>query len=127
MLSFNKGDTKADAEWMAQKALRARVWNDPKTGKTWTSNALQNKFEALIVHQQLFLPDVPSAEQPLEDVKEEEALYAAFVAKARKTHAPDKVQAAAYSMPAIVSFVGDGPVTLILRSGTKEAEVAEDK
>eukprot|EP00826_Nyctotherus_ovalis_P037108 TRINITY_DN3362_c0_g2_i2.p2 TRINITY_DN3362_c0_g2~~TRINITY_DN3362_c0_g2_i2.p2 ORF type:complete len:110 (+),score=41.44 TRINITY_DN3362_c0_g2_i2:100-429(+) len=66
MVSFLKGDSKADAEWMALKALRVRLWNCAKGDKRWDTNLMQNKYEVLIVPQPLFLvegspEDVPMA------------------------------------------------------------------
>ena len=126
LLTFNKGDTKVDADWMAQKALRARIWGNAKSGKKWDTNAIQNKFDVLIVHQPLFMHELPT-ELPLEDEKEEAQLYADFVAKAMKTHPGDKVKAAAYGKQAAVDIVGDGPVTIVLYSAQGEGDEGEEK
>ena len=127
LLTFNKGDDKLDAEWMAQKALRARLWHNPKSGKKWDTNAIQNKFEVLIVNQPMYAAESVT-EQPLEDAKMEESLYQAFVAKAQKTHVIEKVKCGVYGKQASIDLMGDGPVTLLLNSGTSDSsEDSEDK
>ena len=120
MVSFTKGDTKSDAEWMAQKSLRVRLWDSLKGDKRWDSSLTQNKYELLIVPQTIFLTEGSPEDIPMEDEKQEQELYKIFVEKAQKEYAKekekDKVKFAPYGKQVSVDMIGDGPVTLILHS-----------
>ncbi len=129
LVTFNKGDTKADAEWMAQKALRARLWSNPKSAKKWDSSVMQNKFEVLVVPQPYMASDVPETELPLDDPKLEEELFAVYVAKSQKTYPGPSHKAATFGQPVGIDMMGDGPVTMVLHSnmGTEGDEGEEKK
>eukprot|EP00831_Metopus_contortus_P031848 TRINITY_DN25874_c0_g1_i1.p2 TRINITY_DN25874_c0_g1~~TRINITY_DN25874_c0_g1_i1.p2 ORF type:complete len:128 (-),score=51.25 TRINITY_DN25874_c0_g1_i1:37-420(-) len=69
--------------------------------------------------------DIPNPEEvPLEDEKEADMLYTAMVTKGKRLITKEKMVAVPYGKPGCVDLVGDGPVTLILKSDSKEGEEA---
>lgn len=131
MVSFLKGDTKTDAEWMAQKALRVRLWNSLKGDKRWDTSLMQNKYELLIVPQEVFLVEGSPLDIPMEDEKEQMKLYEIFVDRAQKEYAKEKgkenVKAVPYGKQVTLDMIGDGPVTLIAHSLQEDPKESKKK
>ncbi len=116
LLGVARGDTARDAQWLAQKCLSLRVFQDA-AGKM--NLALSDvSGEILVVSQFTLLGDCVKGRRPswseAADPDQAEALYTSFVDELRR--GPQRVATGVFQAHMEVESVNDGPVTLILDS-----------
>ncbi len=116
LLGVEKGDGERDADRLADKIVKLRIFED-NTGKM--NLALQEIGGAILAVSQFTLagncakgrrPSVDTAAPPAEANR----LYEYFVARARTLGVP--VETGVFQAQMAVSLVNDGPVTFILES-----------
>lgn len=116
LLGVAKGDTTADAEWLAGKCARLRVFED-EAGKM-NRSLLDTGGAALVVSQFTLYGDTRRGNRPGFDAAalpaEAEALYARFKAALASSGVP--VQGGRFGADMQVALLNDGPVTLMLES-----------
>lgn len=114
LLGVEKGDTEAQADWLAEKIAGLRIFSDEE-GKM--NRAVRDVGGGLLVVSQFTLagncakgkrPSFDSAAPPAEGQR----LYEYFVAAARKLGLP--VETGIFQADMQVALVNDGPVTFIL-------------
>jgi D-tyrosyl-tRNA(Tyr) deacylase len=119
LLGVEKGDTERDAEWLVEKILNLRIFEDD-AGKM--NLALGDIGGALLVVSQFTLagncakgrrPSFDGAAPPAEANR----LYEHFVAKVREMDVP--VETGVFQAMMDVTLTNDGPVTFILESREK--------
>ena len=115
-VGVGKEDTQEDADYLAPKAARLRMFED-ENGKM-NLDALEAGAEALVVSQFTLYGDCrkgrrPSFDQAADPQKGEE-LYEYFVKALRDQNL--KVETGQFKAMMDVELVNDGPVTLILES-----------
>ena len=116
LLGVARGDTFADADYLADKIVHLRIFEDEK-GKM--NRSLQDiGAEMLVVSQFTLLGDCRKGRRPsfigAADPKMADTLYAYFVEKVRRKGA--SVQAGRFRAMMAVSLINDGPVTILLES-----------
>jgi len=114
LLGVHKDDTPLQADFLAEKCARLRIFTDPE-GKM-NFSLLDIRGSALVVSQFTLLGDCakgrrPSFTEAAEPLKGRQ-LYEYFVAQLRK-QVPD-VQCGIFGAMMEVELINDGPVTLIL-------------
>jgi D-tyrosyl-tRNA(Tyr) deacylase len=116
LIGIGRNDTKADAEYIANKIVNIRLWD---TTKPWNASVIDMQYEVLIVSQFTLYanlkgnrPDFHNAMAP-EDGK---VAYDAFVKLVKQKYNPDKVFEGEYGAMMQVGLVNDGPVTITLDS-----------
>lgn len=116
LLGVEKGDTERDADWLADKIVNLRIFEDD-AGKM--NLALRDVGGALLAVSQFTLagnctkgrrPSFDSAAPPVEANR----LYEYFVARIRALEVP--TETGIFQAMMAVSLVNDGPVTFILES-----------
>ncbi len=116
LLGVEKGDTAKDADWLAEKIVNLRVFED-KAGKMNLS-LLDIKGEMLAVSQFTLAGNCDKGRRPSFDSaappQEANALYGYFVSKVWEMGIP--VQTGIFQADMKVSLTNDGPVTFILES-----------
>ena len=116
LLAVEKDDVAADLDWLSDKVLQMRVFND-SAGKMNLS-ALDIAAEILVVSQFTLVGDLSRGRRPgferAAAPAEAESLYGAFVERLRKS--PLRVATGRFREFMDVELVNDGPVTLILDS-----------
>src|SRR5580692_10590048 len=116
LLGVSKLDTEADAEFVAQKVLNLRVFED-ENGKM-NRSVLDIGGALLVVSQFTLYGDCRKGRRPsFDDAAPAElarALYEHFVAAARTSRL--RVETGVFQAHMAVSLVNDGPVTLIVES-----------
>lgn len=121
-LGCGKGDVLADAQWMLEKILTLRIFEND-AGKLDRS-LLDTKGELLVVSQFTLYGDVSRGRRPGFEAAmppaEAEALYETFVELARKRLG---VATGRFRADMDVSSVNQGPITLLLES-PKRAETS---
>ncbi len=115
LLGVSKADKEADAEFVAQKVLNLRVFED-ENGKM-NRSLLDTGGAMLVVSQFTLYGDCRKGRRPSFDeaapAEQARALYEHFVAVARRTV---RVETGIFQAHMSVSLINDGPVTLIVET-----------
>jgi len=118
LLGVAKGDTPRDADFLAEKIIHLRIFED-EAGKM-NYSLMDIKGDLLVVSQFTLLGDVKKGRRPsftkAAPPDEARALYEQFIAKAR--HMGVHTQTGEFQAMMDVSLVNSGPVTLILDTTT---------
>lgn len=116
LLGVRKGDTAAELEWMADKVLNLRIFDDPDG--VMNLSVLDVLGELLVVSQFTLLADSRKGRRPsyIEAASPDEAkgLYEAFCD--RLAASGRKVERGVFQAVMAVGLVNDGPVTILLDS-----------
>ena len=117
-LGVGKDDTKEEADFLVNKIVQLRIFEDAQ-GKMNLS-AAETKAEFLVVSQFTLYGDCAKGRRPsfdaAADPKKAEELYRYFVEQLSKQNVP--VQTGEFRAMMDVSLINDGPVTFILESDT---------
>lgn len=116
------GDTEKEADSLAAKVLKMKMWNDESGGR-WKRNVTDIEGDVLCVSQFTLLakttkgtkPDFHGAANP-EDASR---LYQYFVQKLRNEYREENVKDGKFQAMMEVALVNDGPVTLEIQVGAK--------
>jgi D-tyrosyl-tRNA(Tyr) deacylase len=115
-IGVHKDDSSSDADFLAQKLLQLRIFEDDQ-GKMNLS-AVEKRAELLIVSQFTLYGDCAKGRRPSFDEaaepKKAEELYNYFVEQLKKSQL--KVETGQFRAMMDVHLVNDGPVTFILES-----------
>ena len=116
LLGIARGDTAADAERLAGKVARLRVFENDQ-GK-FDLSLLDTGGAALVVSQFTLIADTAKGNRPsfteAAPPEEAEALYEAFCAAVRALGV--EVETGAFGARMQLELVNDGPVTIILET-----------
>ncbi|SMQ45388.1 unnamed protein product [Zymoseptoria tritici ST99CH_3D1] len=112
--AIGKDDTKKEAESMAAKVLKVKLWDDEQGGR-WKHNVQDIAGEVLCVSQFTLLastkkgnkPDFHKAAPPLKGKE----LYDTFITQVRKLYLEDRVKDGVFQAMMDVGIVNDGPVS----------------
>ncbi|CZT41350.1 probable D-Tyr-tRNA(Tyr) deacylase activity [Rhynchosporium secalis] len=114
------GDTEKDAESLASKILKMRLWDDEAGGR-WKHNVQDIHGEVLCVSQFTLLASTKKGSKPDfhgalggEQAKE---LYQLFVEKVQYIYKAERVKDGVFQAMMEVALVNDGPVTLEMSVG----------
>ncbi|KAH6986213.1 D-Tyr tRNAtyr deacylase-like domain-containing protein [Ilyonectria sp. MPI-CAGE-AT-0026] len=116
------GDTEKEADSLAAKVLKMKMWNDDSGGR-WKRSVTDIEGDVLCVSQFTLLakttkgtkPDFHNAANP-EDASR---LYQYFVQKLRSEYREENVKDGKFQAMMEVALVNDGPVTLEIQVGAK--------
>jgi len=119
LLGIKKGDGKVEIEWMAEKVLNLRIFDDPDG--TMNLSVLEAGGELLVVSQFTLLADARKGRRPsyIEAAAPEDAkrLYETFCDRLAVAGRP--VRRGVFQAMMEVSLVNQGPVTILLDSEKK--------
>ncbi|MFA5026997.1 MAG: D-aminoacyl-tRNA deacylase [Candidatus Methylomirabilota bacterium] len=125
LVGFRQGDGQADLDWMADKLVHLRIFED-SAGKMNLALA-EVGGEALAVSQFTLYADARKGRRPSFDAaapaEEARQLFERFVDALRRHAVP--VQAGRFQAAMQVELVNDGPVTIMLDSPAAAAAAAE--
>ncbi|TKA83937.1 hypothetical protein B0A55_00249 [Friedmanniomyces simplex] len=111
--AVGKDDTPKEAESMASKVLKVKLWEDDQGGK-WKKNVQEINGEVLCVSQFTLLASTKKGNKPdfhksAPAVKGKE-LYDHFLARVRAQYSEDRVKDGVFQAMMDVGLVNDGPV-----------------
>ena len=119
LLGIRKGDTAKDLEWMAEKVLNLRIFDD--AGGTMNLSVQDVAAEILVVSQFTLLADSRKGRRPsyIDAASPDEAkgLYETFCD--RLEISGRVIERGVFQAMMDVSLVNDGPVTILLDSEKK--------
>lgn len=114
LLGVSGKDTAADAEWLVEKIVNLRVFEDEE--RKLNRSLLDVGGKLLVVSQFTLYGNCRKGRRPsfVEAAPPEvaDALYIVFVTKAKERNIP--VQTGVFQAHMMVELVNDGPVTLII-------------
>ena len=118
LLGIRKGDTAGAAEFLAEKCVNLRVFEDVAGKMNMSLNDVGGSM--LIVSQFTLYADARKGNRPgFADAAasaEAEPLYDHFVTSVQKMLGPDRVATGVFQSMMQVRMVNDGPVTILMES-----------
>jgi len=119
LLGVRKGDAPKDLEWMAEKVLNLRIFDDAQGVMNLSVQEIEG--EVLVVSQFTLLADSRKGRRPsyidAAPPDEAKALYAAFCDRLAASGL--SVRRGVFQAMMEVALVNDGPVTILLDSEKK--------
>ncbi|EMC92533.1 hypothetical protein BAUCODRAFT_151907 [Baudoinia panamericana UAMH 10762] len=117
--AIGKDDTRKEAESMASKVLKVKLWED-ESGTKWKRNVQEIDGEVLCVSQFTLLASTKKGNKPdfhrsAPPAKGRE-LYDTFVSQVRTLYREDRVKDGVFQAMMDVGLVNDGPVGVDYRS-----------
>ncbi|KAH8197798.1 hypothetical protein TruAng_008045 [Truncatella angustata] len=113
------GDTEKEADSLANKILKMRLWDDEKGGR-WKHSVQDIGGEVLCVSQFTLLASTKKGSKPdfhgAAGGDEAKRLYQYFFDKVQKGYQSNKVKDGVFQAMMEVALVNDGPVTLELNA-----------
>ncbi|KAI0387126.1 D-Tyr tRNAtyr deacylase-like domain-containing protein [Hypomontagnella monticulosa] len=124
------GDTEKEADSLAQKVLKLKLWDDDAGGR-WKKSVMDISGEVLCVSQFTLLASTKKGNKPDfhgamggDDAKR---LYQYFFEKVQQGYIADRVKNGVFQAMMEVALVNDGPVTLEISAGQKQTPVPTPK
>ncbi|KXJ92054.1 D-Tyr tRNAtyr deacylase-like domain-containing protein [Microdochium bolleyi] len=110
------GDTEKEADSLAAKVLKMKLWDDESDGGKWKHNVQEINGEVLCVSQFTLLASTKKGNKPdfhgSMAPTEARQLYEYFFSKVQSGYVPDRVKNGVFQAMMEVALVNDGPVTL---------------
>ncbi|KAI7864778.1 D-tyrosyl-tRNA deacylase [Spinellus fusiger] len=120
LLGIATDDVEKDLDFMVNKILNIRVFEDEKTGAMWKVGTKEAGLEILCVSQFTLQAQTNKGNKPdfhrAMRTEEAKATYELFLSKLGKAYCPTKIQDGKFGAMMSVEIVNDGPVTLELDS-----------
>ncbi|KAK0616235.1 D-Tyr tRNAtyr deacylase-like domain-containing protein [Immersiella caudata] len=117
------GDTEKDAERLASKILKLKLWDDD-SGARWKRSVQDINGEVLCVSQFTLLASTKKGNKPdfhgALNGDEARRLYDCFYRKVQEGYTPEKVQNGVFQAMMQVALVNDGPVTIEITAGQND-------
>ncbi|KAK1073544.1 D-tyrosyl-tRNA(Tyr) deacylase [Friedmanniomyces endolithicus] len=111
--AIGKDDTPKEAESMASKVLKVKLWEDDQGGK-WKKNVQEINGEVLCVSQFTLLASTKKGNKPdfhkSASAAKGKELYDHFLARVRSQYRDDRVKDGVFQAMMDVELVNDGPV-----------------
>jgi D-aminoacyl-tRNA deacylase len=121
LVGVENDDTEEDVDWLVQKIINLRVFNDAEGKMNLSVLAVQGQL--LVVSQFTLQASTLKGNRPsfLRAAKPERAiqLYTYFIAKAQE-YIHSRVQTGEFGADMQISLTNDGPVTILIDSKNKE-------
>ncbi|KAK8084801.1 hypothetical protein PG997_006072 [Apiospora hydei] len=116
------GDTEKEADSLAAKVLKMKLWDDEAGGR-WKKSVQDIEGEVLCVSQFTLLASTKKGNKPdfhgAMGGDEARMLYDYFFNKVQQGYKPERVKNGIFQAMMEVALVNDGPVTLELNAGQK--------
>lgn len=119
LLGVERGDTLADADYIAAKLLKLRIFED-ENGKM-NLNLAQVGGELLIISQFTLITDIPVGNRPFfGNAEEPQRANEMYEYVCKKTSTEVHTERGVFAAHMKVHLINDGPVTIIINSRDKK-------
>ncbi|KAJ9362589.1 hypothetical protein DTO027B9_266 [Paecilomyces variotii] len=126
--AIGKDDTEKDAESLAAKVLKAKLWPDD-SGSTWKKSVQDVQGEVLCVSQFTLMATMKKGNKPdfhsAADPESARKLYDHFYNKVRDLYQADRVKNGVFQAMMEVELKNDGPVTIEINTNLPKPEKKE--
>ncbi|KXT14835.1 hypothetical protein AC579_4092 [Pseudocercospora musae] len=123
LAGIGKDDTPNEAESMAAKILKVKLWDDDEGGK-WKKNVQEIDGEVLCVSQFTLYATTKKGNKPdfhrSAPAAKAKELYDTFFGQVRKLYREDRVKDGIFQAMMDVGLVNDGPVTIEIETNPPE-------
>ncbi|KXS99253.1 hypothetical protein AC578_6180 [Pseudocercospora eumusae] len=123
LAGIGKDDTPKEAESMAAKILKVKLWDDDEGGK-WKKNVQEIDGEVLCVSQFTLYATTKKGNKPdfhrSAPAPKAKELYDTFFGQVRKLYREDRVKDGIFQAMMDVGLVNDGPVTIEIETNPPE-------
>ncbi|PGH35272.1 D-tyrosyl-tRNA(Tyr) deacylase [[Emmonsia] crescens] len=113
--AVGKDDTQKDAESLAARVLKLKIWPD-EAGGTWKKSVQDIQGEVLCVSQFTLLAQIKKGNKPdfhhAADANKAKELYEHFYNKVQELYHAERVKNGVFQAMMEVGLVNDGPVTI---------------
>lgn len=120
LIGIGDDDTSKDSEYIANKILSLKVFDDPSTGAMWKRSVKDIEGEILCVSQfTLMAKTIKGAKPDFHKAMAGEAsrpMYAEFLDMLGRAYTPTRVKDGQFGAMMSVSLTNEGPVTLTIDS-----------
>ncbi|KAL2002069.1 hypothetical protein VTN02DRAFT_705 [Thermoascus thermophilus] len=119
LAAVGKDDTEKDADSLAAKILKVKLWSD-ESGATWKKSVQDIQGEVLCVSQFTLMAQIKKGNKPdfhsAADVETARKLYDYFYNRVRDLYQADRVKNGVFQAMMEVQLTNDGPVTIELNT-----------
>ena len=125
LAAVGKDDTPKEAEMLASKVLKLKLWDDDTDGR-WKRSVIDIQGEVLCVSQFTLYAVTRKGNKPdfhrSAGGEQAKTLYEHFYAKVKEGHDESKVKDGVFAAMMDVALVNDGPVTVEVNVDSPKAE-----
>ncbi|OXV09262.1 hypothetical protein Egran_02973 [Elaphomyces granulatus] len=118
--AVGKEDTEKDADSLASKILKVKLWPDETSNGSWKRSVQDIQGEVLCVSQFTLLAQIKKGNKPdfhnAADIESARKLYDYFFRRVRDLYHPERVKNGVFQAMMEVELKNDGPVGLDYRS-----------
>lgn len=122
MLGIAKGDTIADCDFIIDKLLKLRLFENEES--KFDLDLKEIKGEILIISQFTLFADISKGRRPFfgnaEEPKKARKIYEEFLKRIRTKYKSQRIKSGEFAALMKVKLVNNGPVTLIFNSNEKK-------
>ncbi|KAJ2726043.1 D-tyrosyl-tRNA(Tyr) deacylase [Coemansia sp. Benny D115] len=120
LVGINQTDTQQDMDYIINKLLNVRVFEDPNTNSMWKKSVKDMDYQILLVSQFTLYGKTTKGSKPdfheaMKSVESKE-FFNRFVQKMGQMYKKDKIETGEFGAMMQVALVNDGPVTLQIDS-----------
>ncbi|XP_075234837.1 D-aminoacyl-tRNA deacylase [Lycorma delicatula] len=119
LLSISRNDTQQDMDYMVNKILNIRLFDDEERNRRWAKSVKDRNYEILCISQITLYhtlkgnkPDFHLAMQP--DLSR--SMFDDFIKQLKSAYIEDKIKEGVFGEYMSVNIQNDGPVTIHLES-----------
>ncbi|KAL1984677.1 hypothetical protein VTN96DRAFT_8803 [Rasamsonia emersonii] len=125
LAAVGKEDTEKDADSLAAKILKAKLWPDDANA-SWKKNVQDIQGEVLCVSQFTLYGQIKKGNKPdfhsAADVETARKLYDYFYRRMGELYAPEKVKNGVFQAMMEVELNNDGPVTIEINTDAQKSQ-----
>jgi len=124
--AVGKEDTEKDADSLASKILKVKLWPDETSNGSWKRSVQDIQGEVLCVSQFTLLAQIKKGNKPdfhnAADIESARKLYDYFFRRVRDLYHPERVKNGVFQAMMEVELKNDGPVTIEVNTNLPKPE-----
>uniref|UniRef100_A0A182SM50 D-aminoacyl-tRNA deacylase n=1 Tax=Anopheles maculatus TaxID=74869 RepID=A0A182SM50_9DIPT len=125
LVGISSDDNANDVEWIARKLLNLRLFDEPTTGKRWTSSVVDQQLEILCISQFTLYHRLkgnrPDFSRAMQGPAAQE-LYGSLLKRLGDQYSSERIRDGRFGAMMQVHIQNDGPVTLEIESPAQSVQ-----